>query len=195
MAYDYISSGFFTEDELVNQYRLLTKRAYQHILEYPSVRDEHECMPVSPWEPANQIIPGNIDVLFFGVPGSGGKTCLMASLMSLVGDTSDFLYQEYNDTKECNNTYGTYLANYMKTNRIPPVTDTYYIQVVNTFVRCNNKYKGVSFIEFAGEQVVALAGNSAEEGISSGGIASSLIKILNNNNKKVVFITFWILQT
>ena len=138
-AYDLIDSGYFTKDELVNKFGLLTPRAYDHILKYPRIYDEQECLPIYPYDPENNTISGNVDVLFFGVSGSGGKTCLMASLMSLIGESSDFLYQEYNGNKECDNAYGSYLAEYMKTNRLPPATDTCYIQVVNTFIKCSSK--------------------------------------------------------
>lgn len=189
-AHDYIKTGLFTEDELVNKFGLLTARAYNHILKYPRLYDEQEPLPILSLDnPTHNIIIGNVDVLFFGVCGSGGKTCLMASLMSLIGESSDFLYQEYNGNKECDNAYGSYLAEYMKTNRLPPATDTCCIQVVNTFIKCSSKYKGVSFIEFAGEQVAGLAGNSKKEGMTDGSLIPSLVKILNNRNKKIIFLT------
>lgn len=186
--YHYISTNALTNDDLVYESDLLTEHAYRHIIRYPSMMDEYVCPPIYSDKPENDIILGNFDVLFFGVCGSGGKTCLLASLMSLVGESTDFLFQEFNNNKECDNAYGTYLADYMHTNRCPPGTDTYCIQVVNTLIKCNDKYKGVSFLEFAGEQVHALAGNSIEEGLSDG-IIPSLVKILNNNNKKIIFLT------
>lgn len=186
-AYEYISSGFFTEYELVNKYKLLTRSAFQHILKYPSSIDELDPFPISHNEPLDNIIQGNIDILFFGVCGSGGKTCLLASLMSLVGESSDFLYQEYHNNKECDNTYGPYLANYMKTNRRPPRTSSLEIHVVNTLLECDGKYQGVSFIEFAGEQVHGLAGNSIQEGMSEGNISPGMSKIFNSHNKKIIF--------
>ena len=188
-AYDYIESGYFTKDELVDKFGLLTARAYDHILKYPCIRNEQEYMPICPMNPENNIIKGNIDVLFFGVCGSGGKTCLMASLMSLVGESADFLYQEFYNNKECDNAYGQYLADYPKSNRLPCATAMSYIQVVNTLIKINSKYKGVNFIEFPGEHVHELAVNSREEGMSGGDIPHSLIKILNNQNKKIIFLT------
>lgn len=189
-AHDYIKTGLFTEDELVNKFGLLTARAYNHLLKYPRLYDEQEPLPISSLDnPINNVIKGNVDVLFFGVSGSGGKTCLMASLMSLVGESTDFLYQEFYNNKECDNTYGQYLADYLNTNRLPPATDSCYVQIINTLIKCDSKYQGVSFIEFAGEQVVGLAGNSIEDGMMDGQIAPSLIKILNNPNKKIIFLT------
>lgn len=182
-AYHYISTGLFTKYELVEKYRLLTNNAYQHILTYSERRFETEPLPDYTLEPENQIISGNVDVLFFGVCGSGGKTCLMASIMTLIGDSPDFLYQEYVGSEECNNSYGAYLAKYMDTNILPPRTDSYYINVVNTLINNNNKTKGVSFVEFAGEELHALAfdGEAA--------LSPSLVKILNNGNKKILFFT------
>lgn len=186
-AYDCISSGLFTEYELVSKYKLLTRRAFQHICKYPTSIDELDELPILHNEPSDNIIPGNIDVLFFGVCGSGGKTCLLASLMSLVRDSSDFLYQEYHNNKECDNSYGPYLAKYMKTNRRPPRTSSNEIQVVNTLLKCDGKYQGISFIEFAGEQVHGLAGNNLEVGMLDGNISPALSKIFNNSNKKIIF--------
>lgn len=187
--YEYISRNLLTNIDLIKRNDLLTERAYSHIKRYPRLIDEQENLPICSENPENDIISGNIDVLFFGTCGSGGKTCLMASLMSLVDESSDFLFQEFNNNKECDNTYGTYLADYMHTNRLPPATDTHYIQVVNTLIKCDNKYNGVSFVEFAGEQVHAIAGNKVQEGLSGGRISTSLIKILNNNNRKIIILT------
>ena len=190
MMYDYISTKAFTKSDLVVSNVILTDRAYKHILKYPSLRHEQECLPLTSLdETVCNSIRGNVDVLFFGVSGSGGKTCLMASLMSLLGESSDFLYQEFHNNKACDNIYGQYLAEYLKTDRLPPATDRTYIQVVKTLIRHNGKFRGVSFIEFAGEQVSEIAGNRREEGLNSGGITPALIRILNNQNKKVIILT------
>lgn len=188
--YDYISTNALTMNDLVYASDILTDRAYNHIRRYPRIYEELECLPESSIDDTeNNIIKGNVDVLFFGVCGSGGKTCLMASLMSLLGESSDFLYQEFHNNKACDNTYGQYLAEYLKTDRLPPATDSTYIQVVKTLIRHNGKYRGVSFIEFAGEQVSELAGNSVADGLFDEVTIPSLIKILNNPNKKIIFLT------
>lgn len=188
MMYDYISNNALTMSDLVSNTNVLTNRAYRHIKCYPRLIDEQKPLPIYSID-YPEIINGNVDVLFFGVSGSGGKTCLMASIMSLVGESTDFLYQEQYNNKECDNIYGQYLADYLKTNILPPATDQYYIQVVNTLIKCNGNYKGTSFIEFAGEQVASLAGNSSKEGLLDGGISPCLIKILNNQNRKIIFVT------
>lgn len=187
--YRYIGTNVLSEKDLVVTNNILTRRAYNHIKRYPSPHLEQQEMPkISYDDTDNKCINGNIDVLFFGVCGSGGKTCMMASLMTLVGQ-EDFIYQKLYNNIEYDNVYGHYLADHLNTDRLPPATDQRYIQVVNTLIKINAKFKGVSFIEFAGEQVFALAGNSREEGLSTGGITPTLIKILNNKNKKIIFLT------
>lgn len=186
-AYNLIKSGVFTEDELVNKFNLLTKRAFQHIINYPSRISETEDLPLCYEETVDNLISGNVDVLFFGVCGSGGKTCLMASLMSLIGESADFLYQEFDNDRECDNVYGQYLSNCLKSNRLPPFTPYQYYQVVNTLIKCKGHYKGVSFIEFEGQQVHVLGNqvyalDNTVDLMSCEHLNPSLIKTLNNQN-------------
>ena len=187
-VYGYIESGFFSKDELVDIYGLLTENAFQRIRMYPHLTCEMQSLPTDTLCPEEKIIRGDVDVLFFGVSGSGGKTCMMASLMALVGQSEEFLYREYYNNKKCHNEYGPYLAEYMRLNRIPPATGLCYIQVVNTLINSMSGWHGFSFVEFAGEQVRAIARNDREAGITDN-LPPSLISILNDNNKKIIFFT------
>lgn len=189
VVHDYIRSGILSYDELVVENHLLTTEAYRHIIRYPSLMEEQTCLPLR-----NNAIPyscpGNVDVLFLGVSGSGGKTCLLASLMSLFDDSNFKL----KPIEEClDNTYAHYLADYMLTNRLPPATITSYVQVIDTELRVDNNCCGVSFVEFAGEKVAEMAGNDSGDGFSAYGFkaddSSSIEHVFKNDNKKILFFS------
>jgi len=185
-AYEYINRGVFSKEELVDIYRILTPSALNHILAYPKICNEQTPLPLSPLNIDEQIIGGDVDVLFWGISGSGGKTFLLASLMTLVGRSKSFIYRHNSIDK---NIYGHYLSEYLNDNCILPATDQCYIQIVNTLLKNNGTCDGVSFVEFAGEQVCAVADNNANDGLREG-LSPSLIKILCNNNKKILFLCY-----
>lgn len=186
-AYEYICQGIFSKEELVDIYGVLTPSALNRILFYPHIKDEQTPLPLPPLNIDEQIIIGDVDVLFWGVCGSGGKTSLLGSLMTLVGRSNFFVYRHNSINK---NIYGHYLSDYLNDNRILPRTDSMYIQIVNTLLQTNETRNGVSFVEFAGEQVAAAAGNNVNEGLRGGGLGTDLIKILTNKNKKILFFCF-----
>ena len=181
-VYDYITECVFSYDELVIKETLLSKDAFNHICKYPNMADEQTWLPVSV-EGIPYSKEGNTDILFIGVSGSGGKTSLMASLMTLLNQ-SDFLL---NSTDGHDNSYAKYLADYMKSNRLPPATDQCYVQVVNTLLKVEGEYFGVSFIEFAGEQISDMAGNNMEDGFTP--LSSGIRNIFKNNNRKILFLS------
>jgi len=180
--YDYIINNIFSYEELVSKEKLLSKEAFNHIRRYPRQIDEQTPLPiVGPFEnPYSK--EGNTDILFIGISGSGGKTCLMASLMALVNQR-DFLLST---DKDFDNLYAEYLADYMKSNRLPPATDQCYVQVVNTLLKAKGSEFGVSFIEYAGEQVADMAGNAKDDGFAP--IHSGIGSIFKNNNRKILFL-------
>lgn len=180
--YDYITEGVFSYEELVVKEKILSIDAFNHICRYPRLVDEQICLPVS-----KDRIPhskeGNTDILFIGTCGSGGKTCLMASIMALLNKT-DFKLSSVGDF---DNSYAEYLADYMKSNRLPPATDQSYVQVVNTLLKVEGKEFGVSFIEFAGEQIHDMVGNTKEEGFAP--LYPDIGNIFKNNNRKILFLS------
>lgn len=186
-VHDYIRTDILSYNELVFENRLLTEEAYKHILRYPSLIDE---MTTLPYSEDPEFIPtshaGNIDVLSFGVSGSGGKTCLLASIMALLDNDSFRLRNRQDD----GNDYAYYLAEYMKTNRLPPATDQSYFKVVDTVLRMESGLHGISFVEFAGERVTEMAGYSVEDGFcpisTPHGCYNGLGKIFRNDNKKIL---------
>lgn len=181
--YEYITNGIFTYDELVIKEKLLSKDAYNHIRKYPRQMDEQTNMPVVPIDKKPHSKEGNTDILFIGTCGSGGKTCLMASIMALLNKT-DF---KLSSVGNFDNSYAEYLADYMKSNRLPPATDRSYVQVVNTLLNAEGKEFGVSFIEFAGEQILDMVGNAKEEGFSP--LYPDIGNIFKNNNRKILFLS------
>lgn len=181
--YEYITNGIFTYDELVIKEKLLSIDAYNHIRKYPHQRDEQSCMPVVPIDKETYSKEGNTDIIFIGTCGSGGKTCLMASIMALLNKT-DFKLSSVGDF---DNSYAEYLADYMKSNRLPPATDQSYVQVVNTLLKVEGKEFGVSFIEFAGEQIHDMVGNTKEEGFAP--LYPNIGNIFKNNNRKILFLS------
>lgn len=107
----------------------------------------------------------------------------MASIMALLNKT-DF---KLSSVGNFDNSYAEYLADYMKSNRLPPATDRSYVQVVNTLLNAEGKEFGVSFIEFAGEQILDMVGNAKEEGFSP--LYPDIGNIFKNNNRKILFLS------
>lgn len=80
--YSYISKGVLTYDDLVVKSKVLDDTAYKHIKIYPSLRDEIGSLPYSPIE-FEMPKSNNTDIYLFGKCGSGGKTSLLAAIMTL----------------------------------------------------------------------------------------------------------------
>ncbi len=182
VVHDFIRSGVLSYDELVVKEKLLSKEAFNHIRKYPHLFDEQTSLPIVKPLKIPYSKQGNTDIIFVGVSGSGGKTCLMASLMALLNQR-DFLLST---DKDFDNLYAAYLADYMKANRLPPATDQSYVQVVNTLLKVKRREFGVSFIEYAGEQVADMAGNTKDEGFAP--ITPDIGGIFKNNNRKILFL-------
>lgn len=179
IVYDYISSGLLSYDELVVENHLLTDEAYNQILRYPTFSSQIDNLPESAFEKSISRT-GNVDVILLGIPGSGGKTCLMASLMTLLKQ-EDFVLRNGNGGEA----YAKYLANIINNNFLPPKTDCCYVQVVETDLFVGNYPYGVSIIEFAGEQYRDMV--SIEDGFASDDLGPTLSYILGNNNPKILF--------
>ncbi|MDE7135947.1 MAG: hypothetical protein K2N91_04895 [Muribaculaceae bacterium] len=66
--YRIIYDGILTEQDLVDNSKVLTKKAFEHILRYPLLSDEQRPLPVSTLkEPKSES--GNADVCFIGLTG------------------------------------------------------------------------------------------------------------------------------
>lgn len=178
-VYSFIDSGIFSYDELVVENHLLTDEAYNQILRYPTSSSQIDNLPYMAFEkPISRA--GNVDVIFLGAPGSGGKTCLMASLMTLLNQ-KDFVLRNGNGGEA----YAKYLVNIINNDFLPPKTDSYYVQVVDTDLFIGNHTHGVSFIEFAGEQYRDMV--SIEDCFASDNLGPTLSSLLGNNNPKILF--------
>lgn len=176
--YSYISSGVLTFDELVTNTKILNERAYHQILRYPRIVDEQDLLPYSPRE-VEMPKPGNIDVYSFGVCGSGGKTSLLAAIMTLF-DNKKFVLHESHGAG-----YARYLSDYMFRNVLPPATDMSYIQVINTSLQGESVWYDVSFVEFSGEKAQEIAEDDDVMFVSCN-IGANLFQLMNNTNNKIL---------
>jgi len=167
---DIISNNILSREDLVDGSGILTDMAYDHIRRYPHLKDEQRELPLSHIEkPYSE--PGNIDVYFFGMSGSG-KTCVLAGLMSLAGQ---YGFRIDPRGPGGGGVYAMELFNYARTSMIPPSTDSNHIWVIDTQVNDDNGYKHkVSLIEMTEEKIV--------EDLKVGTLG-----LLPNNNKKVLF--------
>lgn len=176
--YSYISKGVLTYDDLVVKSKVLDDTAYKHIKIYPSLRDEIGSLPYSPIE-VEMPKSNNTDVYSFGMCGSGGKTSLLAAIMTLFDNKNFVLHESYGAG------YARYLSDCMFRNALPPATDTSYIQVINTSLQSENAWHGVSFVEFSGEKAIEIAGDD-ETMFVSRNIGEDHFKLLNNTNRKIL---------
>ena len=176
--YSYISNGVLTYDDLVVKSKVLDDTAYKHIKIYPSLTDEVGRLPYSPIE-VEMPKSNNTDVYSFGTCGSGGKTSLLAAIMTLFDNKNFVLHESYGAG------YARYLSDCMFRNALPPATDQDYIQVINTSLQSENAWHGVSFIEFSGEQAQDIAEDDDPMFVSCN-IGPNLMKLMNNTNKKIL---------
>lgn len=176
--YWYISKGVLTYDDLVVKSKVLDDTAYKHIKIYPSLLDEIGRLPYSPIE-VEMPKSNNTDVYSFGTCGSGGKTSLLAAIMTLFDNKNFVLHESYGAG------YARYLSDCMFRNALPPATDQYYIQVINTSLQSENAWHGVSFIEFSGEKAQDIAEDDDPMFVSCN-IGPNLMKLMNNTNKKIL---------
>lgn len=174
--YSYISSGVLTFDDLVTNSNILSEEGFRHIKIYPSRR--YETPPLCALLVEKSVI-GNTDILPFGVPGSGGKTSLLAALMTLFDNKTFVLHESYGAE------YARYLSEIMLRNCLPPATNQCYIQVINTSLRGDNVWHGVTFVEFSGEKAVDIAGDD-EKLFVSRNIGNDCFNLLNNKNRKIL---------
>lgn len=178
--YDYISYGVLTKEDLVYNNDILTEEAFIHIKKYPRIVYEHQNLPVMNHKPESKR--GNVDILPFGTSGSGGKTCLLAALMTLF-DNKEFVLHE----TPCSE-YARQLSGYMFHSFLPPATLQNYLQVIDTSLRVEECWYGLSFVEFSGESAVHIAelGDRAFAGNSE---YYPICRIMNNGNPKVLLLS------
>ena len=176
--YSYISKGVLTYDDLVVKSKVLDDTAYKHIKIYPSLTDEVGRLPYSPIE-VEMPKSNNTDVYSFGTCESGGKTSLLAAIMTLFDNKNFVLHDSYGAG------YARYLSDCMFRNALPPATDQSYIQVINTSLQSENAWHGVSFIEFSGEKAQDIAEDDDPMFVSCN-IGPNLMKLMNNTNKKIL---------
>ena len=179
--HELISSKVFSVKELVDETDILTDRAYNHIKKYPTLISEQRPLPVSEYEnPVSQ--PGNTDIIFFGVPGSG-KTCVLAGLLSLSG-RHGFSFDPKGPGG--GGSYALDLRNYARQSMLPPATDQAHIQIIDAeIVDDRNVTHPVSFIEMSGEHTAQFASLGATDSLDYLGPGAA--GVLSSGNPKMIF--------
>lgn len=179
--FDLIDSKTLTRKELVLVSGVLTDRAYDHILQFPTLLSEQRALPLSKLEnPVSDDI--NTDIIFFGIKGSG-KTCVLSALMYLQGKKG-FKYNPKG--KGGGGNYAMELQRYASDSMLPPATDSGMVQVIDASITDEkNRVHPVAFIEMSGEKTAqfALMDNATDLDDLGPGAAG----ILGNNNKKLIF--------
>lgn len=185
IMYEILSTQIFTKDELVNDYKILTEEAYEQILKYPTFSSGIVNPPLHLTD--EEIIDkldkrssNEIDVLSLGLPGSGGKTCLLASLMSQMDIRDDFVSNGFNK-------YAKYLADIINRRALPGATVNNYLYDIRTRLFIDKKnYQDLIFWEFAGEQVLSIA---AYENEFVTDIFPALNLLFSSPNKKIILFS------
>ena len=155
LMYDYISMNVLTKEDLVDTSNILTNSVYNHIKRFPRIIDEQRQLPVFPISYYSSYLKRrkitDIDIFSFGLSGSGGKTCLLASIMSQLNRKNDFVLIESNE-------YAEQLADYINNNLLPPATDQCYLYHIPINLALDHEDRqNITFWEFAGEQVRDIA--------------------------------------
>lgn len=179
--YRIIYNGLLTEQDLVVNSKILTKRAYEHILRYPTLSDEHRELPVSTLEnPKSEY--GNTDVYFFGLPGSG-RSCVLAGLMAQTGKLG-FRFDPRGSGG--GGDYAMDLRNYARCSMLPPSDGSYYIQIINCEIRDNSTHlKKISLIDMPGHSIVSKI--VGKDPITLKDLGYGADDLLMNDNNKVLF--------
>lgn len=181
MMYEFISTNALTMEDLVDNSHTLTDRAYSHIKRYPHLQDEQRKMPVAS-NPNPMSQPGNTDVFFWGVPGSG-KTCVLAGLMALSGQLG-FRFDPMGPGG--GGMYASEIQNYARHSMLPPKTDDLFIQVIDAQINDDNGHiHKLSMIEMAGERTAQFA--AMDNPSSFADLGPGAEALLSNDNNKVFF--------
>lgn len=179
--HELLSKKILTQKDLVEDSYILTDRAYNQILEFPTLGSEQRVLPVSTIEnPESQ--EGNTDVIFFGVSGSG-KTCVLAGLLSLAG-RNGFSFDPRGNGG--GGDYAMDLQQYARCSKLPPATDQNYIQIIDSEITDDDgKVHNISLIEMSGEKTAAFA--SLKDSNNLEDLGPGAANLLNNNNMKMLF--------
>lgn len=181
MMHELLKNNTLTQKELVEDSYILTDRAYNHILEFPTLTSEQRQLPVSQLEnPTSES--GNTDVYFFGVTGSG-KTCVLAGLMSLAGQYG-FKFDPKGPGGGGN--YAMELQRYARKSMLPPGTDQNFIQVIDAIINDEDgKKHKLSLIEMSGEKTAQFASITNPSDLADLGPGAE--GLLSNDNRKLIF--------
>ena len=131
--------------------------------------------------PNVQSAQNSTDVFFFGMPGAGGKTCL---LMSLAGNNGKGYLMKTTDNA---GKYAAGLSQYYKEGQLPGRTFGKYWAAIETVIQAENSNHKVNFVEMSGEAFFCI---SEDPEVSFDKIDISVCKLLRNDNRKIFFLHF-----
>lgn len=178
--YKYISSGVLTYDDIVVNNQILCDVAFERIRRNPSLYDNQIKLDVSSLEEISSK-EGNLDILLFGIPGVGRRTMLAGLVNS---------GREFDLSFGCRGACGSYLLDLrdiIHTRSFPDSSNTPYIQLIEaSFRNDRGQTSPISLIEMSGEKLVEFYQKENLKGFSDLGPGAE--GILNNNNRKVVFL-------
>lgn len=178
--YEYIVSRELTQKDLVVDENILTDKAFEHIIKYPSLSDEQRPLALThSYNPYSK--DGNLDILLFGSPGVG-KRMFLSRLLSLHGKLGFCINCGHEGVE-----YAIELRNYSRACFIPPSCVDSFIQVIEaSFRNDRGQQLPISLIEMPGEKLIEFFRKKKPKGFADLGPGAE--GILNNNNSKIVFI-------
>lgn len=182
IMHDYINSGYLTKEELVYESKLLSERAYNHIINYPRLQDERRCIPIACIENP-QSTNKDLDVIFWGLPNSG-VTCMLAGILGLTNRQLGFRFDPRGPGGAGN--LACELRNYSLCSMLPPHDLKEYIQVIDAQLNDENgNSHDISLIEMSGEKSKDFAMMDNPLCLDNLGVGASAL--LLNDNKKILF--------
>lgn len=174
----FLNAGIFTKWELIDK-GLMTedswKKMYFDLIHLPNICD------LMLENPNVQTAQNSTDVFFFGMPGAGGKTCL---LMSLAGNNGRGYFMKTTDDA---GKYAAGLSQYYKEGQRPGRTFGKYWAAIETVIQTENSNHKVNFVEMSGEEFICI---SEDPEVSFENIETSVCKLLRNDDRKIFFLHF-----
>lgn len=179
--HEIITTNMLSREDLVDKYAVLTDRAYEHIKRYPHLNDEQRPLPISRVENPH-IKDGSLDVIFWGLPGTG-ITCLLSGLLGLKGQLGfNFDYPGLS----CGGKLAMELRNYSRSSMLPPHIKDAYIQVIETQLSDENGFpRTISLIKMPGEKLSDFS--LMDRPMCWDDFGPGAVKLLSNDNKKALF--------
>lgn len=173
-----LNAGIFTKWELIDE-GIMTEDSWKKM--YYDLTLLSNICDLMIENPNVQTAQDSTDVFFFGMPGAGGKTCL---LMSLAGNNGKGYFMKTTDNA---GKYAAGLSQYYKEGQLPDRTFGRYWAAIETVIQTENSNHKVNFVEMSGEEFIHISDNPE---VSFENIGTSVCKLLRNDNRKIFFLHF-----